>query len=399
MGSFVNVVGEYDIPEDKLQEFENNVLHVMDVGGMMRFVPVKIFGKSIYLLQKASEIDDECGLFWSCYNYFEDDRWEDMGYNPKKKHVFSGKVGWSVFNRVTGICHMLEELYSGGQCYVGGDLYVDPADMVNWINNEFGTDFNLNHRLNIFNVYKALKYNWCYGEEEPDIGHIEDYSVLFAKLIVYTDSSFKKLQEHLLSIHTEEEMEQILNGLDKDFVIEDSRAIEAVAKVLNFEKDNGRHNPSTLSLLGCDSNDDRLYWWTDGAFELSPECQAWLAGIKKKHQQIMDNIHATGQKWDNHEPKKLITILEHINSVYGHMFMFEDSFYDFLEQKNTTEVRAAIELLKVICSQGEAEIEVLKSDDGERNFWKIRRSRPRIEMKRFLALLGNRELRQKTFDF
>lgn len=394
MGSFINVVGEFDIPEEKLQEFENSVLHVMDVGGMMRFVPVKIYGKSIFLLKKASEPDDDYGSYWACFNYFEDDRWEDMGYNPKKKYVYSNKLGWSVFNRVTGICHMLEELYSGGQCYVGGDLYVDPADMVNWINNEFGTDFNLNHRLDIFNVYKALTCDYS----EPDIGNIEDYSIFFAKLIVYTDSSFKKLQEYLLSKKTEEETEQILNGLDKDFVIEDSRAIEAIAKILKFEKDEGRHNPSTLSLLGCDSNDDRLYWWTDGAFELSPDCQAWLTGIKEKHQQIMDSIHTTGQTGDN-ILKNLMDLLEHINGVYGHMFMFNESFYDFLEQKNTIEVRAAIKLLEVICSQGEVEIKVLKGDDGERNFWKIKRSKPRMEMKRFIALLGNRELRKKTLDF
>lgn len=79
--------------------------------------------------------------------------------------------------------------------------------------------------------------------------------------------------------------------------------------------------------------------------------------------------------------------------------MFQDSFYDILVQKNAIEVRATIDLLEVICSQGEAEIKVLKADDEERNFWKIRRSRPRMEMKRFLALLGNRELRQKTLDF
>ena len=43
----------------------------------------------------------------------------------------------------------------------------------------------------------------------------------------------------------------------------------------------------------------------------------------------------------------------HINDVYGHMYMFRDSFYDMMARGDSMEVRAAIKLLEIFCAQGE----------------------------------------------
>lgn len=151
MGSFIITIGNPNIPENKWPEFQANIIHIMDIGGMMQLEEVRMFDKSALLLDKV-KYDEEYKCYWANYNYLEDDRWEDMGINPKTRRVFSNKVGWSTFNRVTGLCHMLEELYSDGQCFVGGDLYLEPLEMVIWINKEFGKDFNLDHRLDIQNA-------------------------------------------------------------------------------------------------------------------------------------------------------------------------------------------------------------------------------------------------------
>lgn len=100
MGSFISTIGNYSIPEDKLQEFEANVLHVLDIGGMMRLEVVNMFDTEVYLMTKSSVLDDNSGRYWASYNYFEEDMWETMGYNPKKHYVYSNKLGWYVFNVV-----------------------------------------------------------------------------------------------------------------------------------------------------------------------------------------------------------------------------------------------------------------------------------------------------------
>ena len=99
---------------------------------------------------------------------------------------------------------------------------------------------------------------------------------------------------------------------------------------------------------------------------------------------------------DQNMVKKLIVLLDHINNVYRNLYMFKESFYDILAQANSAEARAAVKLLEAICAQGEPMMKELL----ENNSWQsIRRREPRREMKRFLALLGNRVLRKKILAF
>lgn len=393
MGSFISIVGDSSIPKNKRQDFEKKVLHVMDIGGMMRLEEVRIYDKSVYLLTRASVFDETCECYWASYNYFEEDMWEDAGYDPKTCCVYSNKVGWSVFNNVMAICHLLEELYSKGGCYVGGDLYMEPLEMVYWLNKEFGVKFDLDHRLDMVKIYHALKNDDCYGLQELSIDDLADYAKLYSGEVVFTESSRDKLKKELLAKGTPEEVEKFFSGKKYEFCSQENytRYLLFILDVFT-ESPKYKYNFSTKDLVRCDSDDDRIYWWSEGAFNLSTECQDWLAAIREKHQQLM------GDESDHDQDmvKKLIVLLERINEVYRNMYMFKDGFYDILAQAYSAEARAAVKLLEAICAQGEPKIKELLAN----NRWQsIRCREPRREMKRFLALLGNRELRKKTLAF
>ena len=112
MGAIIEILGDCSIPRNKREEFQDCILHVLDIGGMMRLEEVCKYGKSVCLMTKASEYDEEIGYYWGVYNYFEDNEWEPIDYFPQEQYFRSRKVGGSVYNRVVGICHMLQELYS-----------------------------------------------------------------------------------------------------------------------------------------------------------------------------------------------------------------------------------------------------------------------------------------------
>lgn len=151
---------------------------------------------------------------------------------------------------------------------------------------------------------------------------------------------------------------------------------------------------TTTDLLGCDSDDERLYWWSEGAFDLSPECYAWLAGIKEKHKAIMAETKKVDDSCQN--IKELMLTLNHIDKVFPNMFMFKDSFYDLVGQGTSIESTAAIKLLKAICLDAESKIE---TTDKEFSWMGVKKSKPRAEMKQYIALLGNRELRKNILSF
>lgn len=91
MGTFLRCAGEPHIPEERQEEFHQKMLRLFRAGGMFSSERVEMFGKRISLLHDPEP--DENGTYQFCYNYFENDCWEDAGLFHGEE-VFSGKVGW-----------------------------------------------------------------------------------------------------------------------------------------------------------------------------------------------------------------------------------------------------------------------------------------------------------------
>lgn len=50
MGAIIEILGDCTIPPEKGTEFRNCMLHVLDIGGMMRLEEVCKYGKSAILM-------------------------------------------------------------------------------------------------------------------------------------------------------------------------------------------------------------------------------------------------------------------------------------------------------------------------------------------------------------
>ena len=99
MGTYASLFKERKsmIPEDKKEEFVSKVEKVFCDGGMMDMKLMRLFDKNIYTIQKASMQLDGMNVY---YNYFEDDLWENAGFDIDKCCVWSNKIGWRQFYRV-----------------------------------------------------------------------------------------------------------------------------------------------------------------------------------------------------------------------------------------------------------------------------------------------------------
>ena len=138
MGTFAGIFKkpEAKIPTDKVEEFEQRLEQLFWAGGMMEMPYVSMFGVNIETIRRP--VMTEEGVDYT-YNYFEDDSWENAGYNREKHRVYSEKVGWSKFNAVVRAAYVLEAMYLDGPAAakVNGKP-VDPRWAASWIAGLFG---------------------------------------------------------------------------------------------------------------------------------------------------------------------------------------------------------------------------------------------------------------------
>ncbi len=174
MGTFGCYEGSACIPEEKQREFTENVIKLLNYGGMMQFEQVCMYGKKVTLI-KPVEMDAE-GKVYFHYNYFEDDAWESAGYDASRTYFFSGKIGGREFCDVVTAIHALYELYDGevGFTQINGEN-VEISPCIGWINHVLGTEFSLKKRFDLWKYFEK----YCLDRlENGDDDPMDSYDVM-----------------------------------------------------------------------------------------------------------------------------------------------------------------------------------------------------------------------------
>lgn len=168
MGTFLGCVGTPHIPEERQKEFRGRMLRLLREGGMMNTEEVNLFGKKISLLHFPEP--DEDGFFQVCYNYFENDCWEDAGMY--RGHVYSGKVGWRQFCRVVAAARILEERSSDALCFADlRDADIPHFFPLGWLKYLFGEELPLDSP-SLWDTYLFLKDAGRYDGSEDSWNQI-----------------------------------------------------------------------------------------------------------------------------------------------------------------------------------------------------------------------------------
>ena len=107
MGTYVWYSGAADYPLEKRKRIKENILKMLDAGGMMQIESVKNNNHELYVLSKP-EKDQNNRILWN-YNYFEDDMWETASLDCKDLQIYSNKVGNEEYKDVMIALYMLSE--------------------------------------------------------------------------------------------------------------------------------------------------------------------------------------------------------------------------------------------------------------------------------------------------
>lgn len=166
MGTFGGYSGSKIIPEDKKRIFSQQMLKILNYGGMMSFEAIKLYGQEMGLL-KPVDINSKKDI-WFHYNYFEDDFWETAGFKIKDCRLWSEKIGNAEFNDVIMAGYTLYEAYceEGGMVEIDGDI-IDITEYMGWINHILGEKFSMKNRFHLWENaerYALYRIELGYGE-------------------------------------------------------------------------------------------------------------------------------------------------------------------------------------------------------------------------------------------
>ena len=148
------------------------------------------------------------------------------------------------------------------------------------------------------------------------------------------------------------------------------------------------------------SDDDRLYWW-DGSDEvrISEKTDKWLKKLAGRHKEIIGE--GTEERSGNDFLEKFIFLLDDVNKYYKRIFAFSSMFYDFLQNSQSKEYQAALELFSELAEENRKEGEVIQyvSYDWETSNRNVTHNIARLRLKRYLSVMANIELRKLYFGF
>lgn len=211
MGTFLSCVGEPHIPDDRREEFRRRMLRLLREGGMMNTEDVMLFGKSVSLLYFPEP--DEDGFFQVCYNYFEDDCWEDAGMYHG--YVYSQKVGWRQFCRVMAAAYILEERCSDAPCFADlQDANIPHHLPLGWLKYLFGDELPLDPP-SLWDTYILLQ----------DAGKYDGPNGSWDRFLMRNARTFRDWMD-ILAIRTAEHgTEAVLEEIRKYFEEKDSRNV------------------------------------------------------------------------------------------------------------------------------------------------------------------------------
>lgn len=303
MGTQITFQGDMAIPKEKLSEFNERVLMILNQGGMMGIEQVELFGKRIALL--TPQTPDENGMIVCHYNYFEDDGRDRICYDTKTGQFTSWDISQLQFREVACVVYVLYEFYIMGTALRDGEAF-DREIYFGWLNYLFGEKFS-----------------------DTQTGSCTPVKKIPIALFLNCNGSF---------------------------------------------------------------DDDRLPFWKPiGDVCISPETQEWLHEIRKELDAICSS---TDRPLGNRTMLEVLIDTLYKAKEYGHLYAFQEMFYDFATHPDDRDRQAAVALLQKLVEEGLTELP--PTDNGGWFSWQEKRFSPaRQRVRRYLAVIGNSALRKE----
>lgn len=152
------------------------------------------------------------------------------------------------------------------------------------------------------------------------------------------------------------------------------------------------------------TDDDRLFWW-DGTDEvvISEEMTIWLEELADRHRKLMELPDAgCGDRFKSSNfIENFMTLLDKICSYYKRIYPFKTMFYDFCQNSEKKEYRAAIALLEMLYEENKEDGKMIEYAKGSWDMVSknVTQNIARLRLKRYLSVMANTKVRKKYFGF
>ena len=133
---------------------------------------------------------------------------------------------------------------------------------------------------------------------------------------------------------------------------------------------------------------------------ISDEVEKWLLELAERHKQIKKE-NATKWSEEEYSEEKFFEVFVDADETYGRIDPFETMFHEFMDNREELDYRAALELFRRLLDENREQGKVIKLVTGrwELASRKLTHNPARMKIKRYLAVMANRKLRKKYFDF
>lgn len=175
MGTFGGYTGQQNIPENQREKFAEQMVRILNLGGMMQFEQISMYGHDMELLKPVEMYPG--GKVHFHYNYFEDDSWETAGFDASEAYFWSNKIGGAEFCDVITAAHTLYEVYDRelGFAEVNGEV-IGTSLYVGWLNHILGTNFSMEKRFHLWrNAEEFAMERMDHYREELSYSHLMDF--------------------------------------------------------------------------------------------------------------------------------------------------------------------------------------------------------------------------------
>lgn len=160
----------------------------------------------------------------------------------------------------------------------------------------------------------------------------------------------------------------------------------------------GPVRPITTKDYFCCDDDDRVYWCREGGdVKLSDRMEDWLKEVSGEFWRICRELETESMDAGK-SVRLLFENLHRVNAVFGKMVCFRSFFYEYLDNAAEPRHQASAILLGRLTDRLSAELPKVNRIDWGPVLAELH-SLPRKKLKRYLALLANRDLRKKILGF
>ena len=489
MGAFAMVIksSKVVVPQEKRKELGEKLYKLMTLAGMMEEGRFSLYG-TIYRTLKPIQFNDD-GFYFS-YNYFEEDTWEDAGYDEKKGRFWSSKLGHRQFALGILAGYALECAYlpclsaidydgsvSTGRPYLmwantaldehyttqngdpweiylllrelGQETYYSAKDFSSY----WYTAIGFKGLMDIIAVTEGIQAvldelgQEQYKEENDEeyqyrLGRKANVEFMIQTITQFKEESNMSVQEQyeyliglVRDVFTDQDNEQTRGKYDERNIFQMYCIIMAykytavLGKIIAdvYEKDfwevwdriKDVAKRETIKSQTYDypteeffqvSKDDLIYFWTkEKPIEFSEDLQAWLQGLKSRFDQIM----AEGVNMQ-FPFRRIKATLDFAQEHYVRIYVFDDFMNETMDYITDARFIALWQLFDEVLHDPEnlKAASVLfeiadpnwvgssrKCDQWGCLSSEDKFNKGRQAMRRFLALVANRDLRNKVFGF